>query len=165
MSKRRGVIVKGVAVLGAAVAAVGLVGSAEAQVSARVVFVAPPLGVDVVVGRPAPVVLPTRVAYRPARVVRYRPGMSLRELDLYIARIEYEYDLYRKMHPHEARRLGWSVPELRHYVRWLRDERRWLHDERARLTRDFRSWDRGWRDDRRGDWRDDRPGRGRGRGG
>jgi len=161
MSTRRGVIVKGVAVLGAAVAAAGLAGSAAAQVSARVVFVAPPVGVDVVVGRPAPVVLPTRVAHRPARVVRYRPGMSLRELDLHLARIEYEYDLYRRMHPHEARRLGWSVPELRHYVRWLRDERRWLRDERARLTRDFRSWDRDWRDDRR----DDRPGRGRGRGG
>jgi hypothetical protein len=43
------------------------------------------------------------------------------------------------MHPHEARRLGWSVPELRHYVRWLRDERRWLRDERVRLTRGYRT--------------------------
>jgi hypothetical protein len=65
--------------------------------------------------------------------------MSLRQLDVYLARIEHEYDVYRKMHPHEARRLGWSVPELRHYVRWLRDERRWLRDERVRLTRGYRT--------------------------
>jgi hypothetical protein len=140
MSTRGGVIVKGV-VLGAAVAAAaGLVGTAEAQPSRQVVFVDPPVGVGVfVVGRPAPVVLPPRVAYHAPRVVRYRPGMSLRQLDVYLARIEHEYDVYRKMHPHEARRLGWSVPELRHYVRWLRDERRWLRDERVRLTRGYRT--------------------------
>jgi len=105
-------------------------------------------------------VLPARVVYRSAPAVRYRPGMTLRQLDLYLAHIEYEYDVYGHMHPHEARRLGWSVPELRHYVHWLRDERRWLRDERARLTRDFGYWDRDRYDDRR----DEPPRRGRGRG-
>ena len=161
MSTRQGVIVKGVAVLGTALLAAGLAGPVGAQVSGRVVLATGPVRASVVfVGRPAPVAPSARVVYRSADVVRYRPGMSLRQLDLYLARIEHEYAFYRNMHPHEARRLGWSVPELRHYVRWLRDERRWLREERDRLTRDFRYWDRVGDDD----WGDDRPGRGRGRG-
>lgn len=162
MSTRRGVVVKGVVVMGMAALAAGFASSAEAQVSGRVVFSEGPIGVSVVFGqRPAPVVLPSRVVYRSPQPARYRSGMSLRQLDAYLSRIEYEYDLYRRMHPHEARRLGWSVPELRHYVKWLRDERRWLREERARMTRGYYVYDRDWDDD---DWDDDRPGRGRGRG-
>lgn len=162
MSTRRGVVVKGVVALGAAAMVAGLAGRVEAQVSGRVVFADGPIGVSVVFGeRPAPVVLPGRVVYRSAPVARYRAGMTLRQLDLYLARIEYEYDFYRKMHPREARRLGWSVPELRHHVRWLKDERRWLREERARLTRDYGAY--GWDGDR-DDWDDDRSRRGRGRG-
>ena len=70
--------------------------------------------------------------------------MSRRELDLYLARIEYEYELYRHMHPHEARRLGWSIPELRAYTRWLKSERDRLREERRWLERD-RHWDRDFR--------------------
>jgi len=166
MSTRQGVIVKGAAVLGTALLgtallAAGFAGPVGAQVSGRVVLATGPVGASVVFGgRPAPVAPSARVVYPSAHVARYRPGMSLRQLDIYIARIEREYDFYRNMRPHEARRLGWSVPELRHYVRWLRDERRWLREERDRLTRDFRYWDRVGYDD----WGDDRPGRGRGRG-
>jgi len=162
MSTRKGVVVKGVVVMGMAALAAGLASPAEAQVSGRLVFADGPIGVSLVFGeRPAPVVLPGRVAYRPAPPLRYGRGMSLRQLDLYLARIEHEYALYRRMHPHEARRLGWSVSELRHYVRWLRDERSWLREERARLTGGYDRWDRDWDD---GDWGGDRPGRGRGRG-
>lgn len=159
---RRGVVVKGVVVLGVVALALGLGGSAEAQVSGRVVFADGPIGLSIVFGdRPATVALPVRVARRAPRPVVYRPGMSLRQLDLYLARIDYEYGLYRKMHPHEARRLGWSVPELRAYVRWLRDERSWLREERRLLERGPYGY--GWERDRDDDR--DRPGRGRGRGG
>ena len=157
---RRGVVVKGVVVLGVVALAMGLAGSAEAQVSGRVVFADGPIGVSIVFGdRPATVAVPARVVRHAPRPVIYRRGMTLRQLDLYLARIEYEYDYYRKMHPHEARRLGWSVPDLRAYVRWLRDERKWLREERRFLERGYYGWERDW------DWDDDRPGRGRGRGG
>ena len=155
---RQGVVVRGVVVLGLVALASGLAASAEAQVSGRVVFADGPIGLSIVFGdRPVALAVPARVVRHTAAPVRYRPGMSLRQLDLYLARIEYEYDYYRKMHPREARRLGWSMPELRAYVRWLKDERRWLREERRVLERGFYGWERDWDDD-------DRPGRGRGRG-
>lgn len=165
---RQGVVVKGVVVLGIVALALGFAGPAEAQVSGRVVLSDGPIGLSVVFGNRHPAVaLPGQVVRYPPPPVVYRRGMTLRQLDLYLARIDYEYGLYRKMHPHEARRLGWSVPELRAYVRWLKDERRWLREERRLLERglygvDYR-WERDWDRDWDGD-RDDRPGRGRGRG-
>jgi hypothetical protein len=151
MFTRKGVVVLGMAALATLTAA----SRANAQVSGHVVLADGPVGVSIVFGhRPAPVVLPARVVHRSAVPVRYRSGMTLRQLDVHLSRIEYEYDLYRKMHPHEARRLGWSVPELRAYVRWLKDERSWLREERSRLLRGPYGWDRD----------DHRPGNGRGRG-
>ena len=161
----QGVVVKGVVVLGMVALALGFAGSAEAQVSGRVVFADGPIGFSIVFGdRPATVVVPVRTVRPAPRAVVYRRGMTLRQLDLYLARIEYEYDLYRKMHPREARRLGWTMPELRAYVRWLKDERRWLRDERRRLERGYYGWERDWEDWDRDNDRD-RPGQGRGRGG
>ena len=158
MLTRRG----GVVVLGVAAVALGLAGSAQAQVSGRVVLADGPIGLSIVFGeRPATVAVPVRVSRYAARPVVYRRGMTLRQLDVYLARIEHEYDFYRRMHPHEARRQGWSMPELRAYVRWLRDERSWLREERRLLERGF--YGSGWEWDGR-DWEDDRPGRGRGRG-
>jgi hypothetical protein len=157
----QGVVVKGVVVLGVAGLTVALAGSAEAQVSGRVVYADGPIGLSIVFGdRPAAATVPARVVHYAPRPAIYRRGMTLRHLDLYLARIEHEYDFYRKMHPHEARRLGWSMPELRAYVRWLRDERRWLREERRRFERGYYGWERDWdRDQGR-----DRPGRGRGGG-
>jgi hypothetical protein len=134
----------GVVVLGIAALAAGLVESAEAQVSGRVVFADGPIGVSVVFGdRPARVVVPRRVVRRSAVPARYRRGMSLYELDLYLARIDSEYDYYRRMHHRDAYyTLGWTKHELRAYVRWLRDERRLLRDERRRLERAGRGWER-----------------------
>ena len=135
----------------------GLLGTTpvEGQLRGRVVLHEGPIAVDVVFG---PQYRQTRA--RPVRriepvPVRYRVGMTLRELDHYLDRIEYEYDLYRRMSAREARfRLGWSRSELRSYVRFLRNERRFLRDERRRLERE-------WRADA---WRFERPGRGQGRG-
>jgi hypothetical protein len=155
----QGVVVRGVVVLGVAALALGLAGAAEAQVSGGVVFAPGPIGLSIVFGdRPAGVLVPARAIRHAAWPAVYRRGMSLRQLDLYLARIEHEYGFYRKMHPHEARRLGWSVPELRAYVRWLEGERRWLREERRMLERGLHGWERDWDDD------DRRSGRGRGRG-
>jgi hypothetical protein len=146
---------KGVVVLGAAaVAAVVGAAPAQAQVSGRVVFADGPIGVSIVFGdRYDRVVVPARVVRRPALPARYRVGMSLRELDLYLARIEREYDYYRRMHPRDAYfHHGWSPSELRAYVRWLRDERRFLRDERRQLERALRGWERDGRGRGRGRW-------------
>jgi hypothetical protein len=137
---RRGVVVLGVATVAAVVGA----SPAEAQVSGRVVFADGPIGVSIVFGdRPERVVVPARVVRRAAIPARYRAGMSLYQLDLYLERIEHEYDYYRRMHPHDAYIYhGWSPGELRAYVRWLKDERRFLRDERRRLDRGLRGWER-----------------------
>jgi hypothetical protein len=159
MFTRQGVR-KGVVVLGlAAVAAVVGVDRRMRRSSGRVVFADGPIGVSIVFGdRHERVVVPTRVVRRAALPARYRPGMSLYQLDLYLERIEREYDYYRRMHPRDAYiHHGWSPRELRAYVRWLKDERRFLRDERRRLERGMRGWER----DRDRDWGDD--GRGRGR--
>ena len=122
-TKAFAVLMGGAVILGAGAA------SAAAQVSGRVVLNQGPIAVDVVFGS-AP--------------VRYQRGMSLRELDLYLARIEYEYDFFRRMHPKEAEyRFGWSREQLRAYVRFLRDERRFLRDERERYDHRFEAPGRG----------------------
>lgn len=140
MSTRKGVVVLGVAAL----AAVMGVGPVEAQVSGRVVFADGPVGVSIVFGdRPARVAVPARVLRRVVAPARYRPGMSLYELDLYLERIEREYDFYHGMHPRDAYyRHGWGARELQAYVHWLKGERRFLRDERRRLERELRDRDR-----------------------
>lgn len=137
---RKGVVVLGVA----AIAALAGVGGAEAQVSGRIVFADGPIGVGIVFGdRRERVVVPPRVVHRAALPATYRQGMSLRQLDLYLSRIEHEYDFYRRMHPRDAYiHHGWSPRELSAYVRWLKDERRFLRDERRRLERGLRGWER-----------------------
>lgn len=142
----------------------GALPASAQQVSGRVVLAGGPIGVSVVFGPERA----RRVEYRQrtARVVRYdapvpvryRRGMSFYELERYLQHIEYEYDLYRRMHPSDAYYyFGWSRDELRDYVRWLRDERRFLRDEHKRLTRVYRIGYRDFDDRGRGF-----PGRGRG---
>lgn len=130
------------AMVGGVMIAAGGATQAVGQVSGRVVLAGGPIGVSVVFGPDAP----RPVAYRrvvrrdvPAPV-RYRRGMTLRELEHYLERIEYEYDLYRRMHPDDAYyNFGWTRGQLRDYVRWLRDERRFLRDEHKRLRKLYRA--------------------------
>jgi hypothetical protein len=114
---------------------------AAAQVSGHVVLGGGPIGLSVVFGPQATRVVEPRVhvRYEAPAPVRYRAGMSLRELEYYLERIDFEYELYRRMRPDEARyRFGWSRDQLRDYVRWLRDERNFLRDEQKRLLRSQR---------------------------
>jgi hypothetical protein len=107
-------------------------------VGGQVVLVGGPIGVSVVFGpEVARTVEPRRwVRYDSPPPVRYRRGMALAELDYYRERIEYEYDLYRRMRADDAYfHLGWTRGQLRDYVQWLRQERKFLRDEHKRLSR------------------------------
>ncbi len=109
-----------------------------AQVRGRVVVDEWPIAVDIVFGTPrATVVRRPRVVRRPEpEIVRYRPGMSLWQLERYLDRIEYEYDLYGRMSAERAAyELGWTHAQLHEYVRWLGNERRFLRAEHSRLER------------------------------
>lgn len=107
----------------------------DAQLSGRVVLREGPIAVDIVFGPRHTPVAHRRVVRREARVpVRYHAGMSLRELERYLDRIELEYRLFRRMDPRDAYYdYGWSREHLRDYVSFLRDERRFLRAERDRL--------------------------------
>ena len=129
----------------------------EAQFSGRIIVNEAPIAVDVVFGPGYRAV--GHVASGPRRrasaPVRYRVGMSMWELERYLDRIEYEYDLYRRMNWRDARyRLGWTREQLRDYVRFLRDERKFLRAEQRRLQRLYRAELH----------RDQHPGRGRAHG-
>jgi len=108
------------------------------QVRGRVVVAQGPIAVDIVFGtRPDAIIRHPRVVRRASsEIVRYRSGMSLWQLERYLDRIEYEYDLYGHMSAaHASYELGWSRAQLHEYVRWLSNERRFLRAERARLER------------------------------
>lgn len=123
---------------GGALAALMGTSPASAQVSGRVVLDEGPIAVDIVFGprRDAVIRHPRVVRRVEPEIVRYRPGMSLWQLERYLDRIEYEYSLYGHMSPvRAAYELGWSRAQLHTYVRWLKDERRFLRAERARLER------------------------------
>ncbi len=144
-------------------------GAVEAQVSGRVIFEEGPIGVDIVFGpRPSVVVEygDRRYDPRPARAgsrvvvvderrpVRYRRGMSLRQLEHYLAWVEGEYRYFKRLHPYEAYdRFGWGERDLDRYVDWLKDERKFLERERKELRKLYRGHRGGdWGDD---DWDDD----------
>ena len=168
-------------------------GTAEAQISGRVVLREGPIAIDVAFGRPPAVVIAPRRAPRGRVVVdrvpaRYEPGMSIVGLERYMRWVEVEYRTYRRMHEDEAwYRLGWNERQLDDYVDWLKDERKYLkreHKHLRRLIRDrgrygpgYGEWrgewdDDDWDDDDWDDWDDDwddrddddRGRRGRGRG-
>lgn len=153
----------GLPMLLVAVVTAGATAPAGAQISGRVIIEEGPIGVDVVFGqRPA-----VRVEYgdrrphyrepapryerrRPARYVR---GMSLLELERYMAWIESEYRYFKRLHPDDAYyQLGWTEYELHRYVDWLKDERKLLRKEHKWLRKRHRG---------RGPFMD-HPGRGRG---
>ncbi len=154
-------------VAGLALAAVGP-SPAEAQLTGRVILRAGPIGVDIVCGpRPSVVVGYGDRRYEPrarrgGRVVvvedrrptRYYRGMSLRDLERYLAWVEGEYRYFRRLHPYDAyHRFGWNERELDRYVDWLKDERKFLKRERKALRKLYRGHRRGdWDDD---DWDDD----------
>ncbi len=140
---------------------------AQAQVSGRVIFEEGPIGVDIVFGTRAPVVVEHRDAPRyehrarhgSRRPVRWQHGMSIVELERYLIWIEAEYRYFKDLHPEDAYYLyGWREWELVRYREWLKEERKFL---RKQWKGD---WEHdGWDDDRgrgRGEWS-----RGRGRGG
>ena len=152
--------------LGAVIVGMGIMLSAtpaHAQISGRVIIEEGPIGVDVVFGpRPSVVVeygdrrprLGRRApAYDSRRPVRYVRGMSLVELERYMAWIEAEYRYFRGLHPDDAYyELGWSEWELYEYVDWLKEERRFLRKEHKWLRKSMR----------KGGPFIDHPGRGRG---
>lgn len=151
---------------------------AAAQVSGRVILHEGPIGVDIVFGpRPSVVVEygDRRYDRRPARTgsrvvvvderrpVRYQQGMSLRQLEHYLAWVEGEYRYFKRLRPYEAYdRFGWTERDLDRYVDWLKDERKFLKRERKELRKLYRGhrggdwddddWDDDWDDD---DWDDD----------
>ncbi|MDX1648028.1 MAG: hypothetical protein R3304_12850, partial [Longimicrobiales bacterium] len=88
----------------------------EAQVSGRIILEEGPIGVDIVFGPQPSVVVEygrrphvvRRGHYEPRRPPRYRPGMSLGELERYMTWIESEYRYFRGLHPVDAWELfGW----------------------------------------------------------
>ena len=147
--------------MGGLVIAAASTDKAAGQVSGHVVLGSGPIGLSVVFGQRADRVVAVQGRVRGAPVpVRYRPGMSLQELEYYRERIDFEYEQYRRMSADDAYyNFGWSRAQLRDYVEWLRDERRFLRDEQKRLRKVYRAEQRYFdRYDR------DRNPRGRGRG-
>lgn len=147
----------------AAIVSAGLAAPAGAQVSGRVILEEGPIGVDVVFGpRPSvhveygdrrPHYREPAPRYERRRPVRYVRGMSLLELERYMAWIESEYRYFKRLHPDDAYyRLGWTAYELDRYVDWLKDERKLLRKEHKWLRKRHRG---------RGPFVD-HPGRGRG---
>jgi hypothetical protein len=117
---------------------------ARAQISGRVILEEGPIGVDVVFGpRPSVVVeygdgrryeprdhRRVRHAVSGRRPIRYERGMSLAELEDYLAWIEGEYRYFRRLHPDDAYHyFGWTEYELDRYVDWLNHERKFLREE------------------------------------
>ncbi|MDH3208423.1 MAG: hypothetical protein OEO79_17610 [Gemmatimonadota bacterium] len=147
--------------MGGLVIAAASTDKAAGQVSGHVVLGSGPIGLSVVFGQQADRVVQYRGRVGRAPLpVRYRPGMSLQELEYYQQHIDYEYELYRRMRAEDAYyNLGWNRDQLRDYVRWLGDERRFLRDEHKRLRKLYRDQQRYF--DR---YERDRHPRGRGRG-
>lgn len=129
-----------------ALLSLGSVTPARAQIAGRVIIEEGPIGVDVVFGpRPSVVVeygdrrryeprhRPRVRSHPPAsgrRPVRYERGMSLVELEDYLAWIEAEYRYFRRLHPDDAYyHFGWTEYELDRYVEWLKHERKFLKEE------------------------------------
>lgn len=140
---------RGLSMVLAVVATAAMTAPVTAQVSGRVIIEEGPIGVDVVFGsRPAvrveygdrrPHYRDSGPHYERRRPVRYVRGMSLLELERYMAWIESEYRYFRRLHPDDAYyQLGWTEYELDRYVDWLKDERKLLRKEHKWLRKAHR---------------------------